>query len=711
MKTRIYLFCILSMLGSLHAQRVSTGNEKDLMLWPIQGEKAGENILYRPQEYIGTELNFNKLFIKAEYGDSVLAPADGTIKTYGLVIQQSLISMTMMGDGHSFDAMRQKAQASRDRFPVPFRYVTGMVSLKLNNKNTLHIVGLEGNKNYKTGMKVKRGEFLGTAGYAYKAITEPHIFLSLNNAKSQVIDPMTPFGLKSTFLAPARIKIPEKLSSMEALHDFHILIQAIKECFPSLYDVIDPQAIADFDSVTCKFLQSRAEISYHDFYKILKRTVALIHDSHLNILTPDPAFSAKTLYAPHIFFGRFGDSLIVTYVQSGYEDYIGKRILSVNGIPSLKYIKHIESTLPGYDTKNESVKEAIMANNWNRMFENDIDRPRTTELIFADGQHLTDNWVEMRRVKSLTPSMSHPDIDYHQRAQKYRNTPYLFKKLNDSVAYFGLSTFALDETQMDNLTDSLQAYFDFPYLIMDLRNNPGGNAIVEDQMLTYFLNKPSIDTKPYSLVNKPGQFHSFQYCLNYDSSMIIFPDAIKAPDGNGYVLPSQTNRQTIPDSILNYKGKLYLLTGEGTISAASTFASKLIRNHRAVSVGRETASGYHFVTAFKFADIRLPHSYISIRIPLVKSVFDTAVTARTPEGRGLMPDYPVPLSYEEVMVPKEDIILNHTLQLISQGKYLGENPFSSIDKPDKQRKSFPWIPIGCCFLATYLIFFDNGKKK
>lgn len=324
---------------------------------------------------------------------------------------------------------------------------------------------------------------------------------------------------------------------------------------------------------------------------------------------------------------------------------------------------------------------------------------------------MTDNWVEMHRVKSLTPSMSHPDIDYHQRAQKYRNTPYLFKKLNDSVAYFGLSTFALDETQMDNLTDSLQAYFDFPYLIMDLRNNPGGDAIVEDQMLTYFLNKPSIDTKPYSLVNKPGQFHSFQYCLNYDSSMIIFPDAIKAPDGNGYVLPSQTNRQTIPDSILNYKGKLYLLTGEGTISAASTFASELIRNHRAVSVGRETASGYHFVTAFKFADIRLPHSYISIRIPLVKSVFDTSITARTPEGRGLMPDYPVPLSYEEVMVSKEDTILNHTLQLISQGKYLGENPFSSIDKPSKQRKSFPWIPIGCCFLATYLIFFDNGKKK
>lgn len=96
MKTRIYLFCILSILGSLHAQRVSTGNEKDLMLWPIQGEKAGENILYRPQEYIGTELNFNKLFIKAEYGDSVLAPADGTIKTYGLVIQQSLISMTII---------------------------------------------------------------------------------------------------------------------------------------------------------------------------------------------------------------------------------------------------------------------------------------------------------------------------------------------------------------------------------------------------------------------------------------------------------------------------------------------------------------------------------------------------------------------------------------------------------------------------------------
>ncbi len=98
------------------------------------------------------------------------------------------------------------------------------------------------------------------------------------------------------------------------------------------------------------------------------------------------------------------------------------------------------------------------------------------------------------------------------------------------------------------------------------------------------------------------------------------------------------------------------------------------------------------------------------KIPLVKSVSDTAVTPRTPEGRGLMPDYPVPLSYEEVMVSKEDIILNHTLQLISKSKYLGENPFSSIDKPGKQRKGFPWIPIGCGFLS-YLIFFYGGGKR
>jgi len=81
------------------------------------------------------------------------------------------------------------------------------------------------------------------------------------------------------------------------------------------------------------------------------------------------------------------------------------------------------------------------------------------------------------------------------------------------------------------------------------------------------------------------------------------------------------------------------------------------------------------MTANKFVDIRLPNSGIQVRIPLVKEVFDETVNSRVPEKRGLMPDYEIPLTYEEYYISEEDIILSETLDLISEGKYLGKDPF------------------------------------
>ena len=36
---------------------------EDVWLWPVEGQKAGKGILYRPQDYIGDEFNFDNLFL------------------------------------------------------------------------------------------------------------------------------------------------------------------------------------------------------------------------------------------------------------------------------------------------------------------------------------------------------------------------------------------------------------------------------------------------------------------------------------------------------------------------------------------------------------------------------------------------------------------------------------------------------------------------
>ena len=229
-------------------------------------------------------------------------------------------------------------------------------------------------------------------------------------------------------------------------------------------------------------------------------------------------------------------------------------------------------------------------------------------------------------------------------------------------------------------------------MIIDVRDNSGGHIEVERKMLAWFLNEPSRKTESYSYANKTTGFKYLKYSMNYDTAA-IFQKNIKEENG--------LNDRIMPDSLLNYKGKLYVLTDETSVSAASAFPASLVRNHRAVTVGRETASGYHFMTAVKFAQIRLPNSYIMVRIPMIKEVFDTTVTPRTPEGRGLMPDYPVPLTYEELYTAENDMVLDEALRLISEGKYLGEDYFAFLDK-DKKDCSSAW-PYAAAGIALIVI--------
>jgi hypothetical protein len=45
---------------------------------------------------------------------------------------------------------------------------------------------------------------------------------------------MTPFGLKTTFIKPTEIKPIESLTQEQALEDFLLFIEILKDCYPGL---------------------------------------------------------------------------------------------------------------------------------------------------------------------------------------------------------------------------------------------------------------------------------------------------------------------------------------------------------------------------------------------------------------------------------------------------------------------------------------------
>jgi hypothetical protein len=242
-------------------------------------------------------------------------------------------------------------------------------------------------------------------------------------------------------------------------------------------------------------------------------------------------------------------------------------------------------------------------------------------------------------------------------------------------------------------------------LIVDVRNNYGGENKVLIKLLSFFADAP-LDKQDggYSKVKGTGHFASMKYSINYSPEEDIFFGYRKKKDGCYYKTDSlETCAVVLPDPDIHYRGKVYVLTNGHSLSAAMLFPAVLVRNRRAVSVGRETGSGYHCMTAFKFAKICLPNSLQTVEIPLVQLNFDKTVSERFPAGRGLLPDYPVALTHSE-LVGDGDAILDWALSLIADGKYLSD------EAEEKPAVKIILLAILLVCAAFYFIFCRKKRK-
>lgn len=681
------------------AQQSGSQQQSEVFLWPIAGAQAGDGIIARPQQYVGDRLNFGNLYIGAEYGTPVLAPADGTIYWPCVSVRWQTGMMSYRTDENLTWNEQIASVVEGGDYDVPDRCVTVGLGIRLPDGEKIHIHGLMGDMVLKDGQKISRGDTLGYVAWWEPSIEEPHIVLSKDSKKGSATDPMTPFGLPTTFIEPKAIVIPDSLTAEQAQEDFRALMDVLETEYPPLYDVVSPEELAAFDSATVAGPFSRT-ISYTDFWIVIRRLTALVHDSHIGVMT---SIETKDLKVANIFPGVLGDSLIVTRVMNGkgLERFVGRRIAAIDGRPAEEIINEVgKYKARGYDGSSESCRNYQMATVWNWYFDDSEVYNGTKEeavIEFADGEVYRDRWISSQKATGYWPV---PDINkmaHYSHLIRYKEHPYSFRMLNDSTVYFGLSSFQISKVDRDAVRDSIAAYIDVPYMVMDLRDNSGGDIYFTNELLSIFLTDSTRNLGGYSYVKTRGPL---KHSLNYGPDQIVFPDYQPVEGKEGFYAPSENSRVLYPDSTLNYRGRLYILTDETSCSAASLFPSVLVRNRRAVTVGRETMTGYHYMTAMKYNEVRLPNSMIVLHIPLVLEVFDTAVTPRTPKGRGLMPDYPVPATYEEYFTAEEDFILNRALELIEHGLYLQEDYFAGIDTAEDSGYKAAWWIIGAVAAVT-----------
>ena len=658
-----------------------------VLTWPMAGKKPGENILSRPQSYIGKELNFGNLFIGGKEGDAIICPADGIITSVSAGYDGSLtysISSRPSKAG-SIDDYVKAADLGKNAIA---KYVCGRVGVKIADGRKIYLQGLSGPKRFISGQKVSAGDTLGFLAYSYKGFQGPSLDLSISSPQGKSSDPMTPFGLKTTFKEPKTLTRKDPLPADKAVEDLTILENAVLEAYPSLDALMgEAQFKASTDSLKRSVI-APVSIEKGEYGMLLRKFNYIVHDSHISRL-PDPIHpigTAAPVYIPSLYCMWCDGTLSVIASTAKFVRYVGKTIISINGVDAKDYVQTARKMEYEYDGNITSTtdEDLVIFGRFGQLLNLHADANTTIKVKFSDGTSAVipfEKSSSLVRGDEFTRIFNWVQINYMTAEEDVYDT----KQLNDSTSYLAIKTFEMNDTQLKSVLNYLDTCRS-SNLIIDLRNNSGGESTVMCGILSALADKPMNRQKGgYSMVKKQGQFKTFSHCMNYSADMVIFPEYFPRNGESGFFSLDTLNTcsSIMPDSLVHYGGKLYVMTNGQSYSAATLFPSVLVRNRRGVSVGRETGTAYHFMTAYKFADIQMPNSLFVERIPLVKCVFDTTLCERTPAGRGLIPDYPVPITRNEVMMGddgKTDVMLDYTLSLIAAGKYLSEtDPFEVAD--------------------------------
>jgi len=214
---------------------------------------------------------------------------------------------------------------------------------------------------------------------------------------------------------------------------------------------------------------------------------------------------------------------------------------------------------------------------------------------------------------------------YNERFSKEAAQPkWFFDQLNQKCAYLKLNDFSVWNWKRDykKYLDSVFVqlrYAGTPNLVVDIRDNEGGDDEARNEVLSYLLKQSFVYQikRGYRFLSVPESLMPF---------LETWDESFKKPKpASGYVLATTglyyRKGLHLADTLLpkaNYfKGQLYLLTN-ATNSSSSFFMADILQQAKAAQIiGELTGGSKQGINGGQFFFLMLPGSAIEVDIPLI----------------------------------------------------------------------------------------------
>jgi len=373
--------------------------------------------------------------------------------------------------------------------------------------------------------------------------------------------------------------------------------------------------------------------------------VSVVNNGHTEIDFPagpyrEYAMNGGTVFPLELAFEE--DRALVRKNWSGNEAVsLGAELVSINGQPIASILDQIYPLVSAERNYFKLAKIEV------------ISFPRLYWQAFGEQAEFTIQLKTAQHTKTLSLPAIPLIADFEMKRNEVLNA-HLELKFLDEVALLNPGNFAGNE-------EDYQAFIDSAFrtinqasaktLIIDLRNNAGGDNSFSDYLVSYFATKPFHWASQFEL--RTSQLLKEHTRTNYDTTEAYFRAILDHENGRQYSFSFEAYQPVHANK--RYTGKVYVLVNRQTHSQAAVTAAQIQDYGFGKIVGEETAE-YPNLLASQF-HFQLPNTGINVKIAKGKITRVSGITA----PQGVIPD----LLLQDHLLDEEDEILQGLIQHLS----------------------------------------------
>ncbi len=431
-----------------------------------------------------------------------------------------------------------------------------------------------------------------------------------------------------------------QFSKKEVLEDLSHLKSALEEAHYDLY-FYTPKAEFEAHYEAVRSQIQKDSFNLLETTSLFQKVISKVDNGHTFISFPgasyrEYAYTSGTLFPLEIAFEN-GKSLVRKNWSNNEHITLGSEIISING-HSIREI--LEKMYPLISAERMYFKKAKIEL---------TSFPRLYWQVFGEQDQFT---VEIKENGVVTPYKL-PAInlidDYEMKRVEVIQ-PQMDLKILDDTAYLNPGGFGGDEPKYRQFIDSSFAVIKnqkSKNLIIDLRNNPGGDDSFSDYLVSYIANKPFSWNSSFKL--KTSKILKEHVRKQYDTTKVFWKEVLTRQDGEIYEYPFD-NYEPQPEA-KRFNGKVYVLVNRQSHSQSTVTAAQIQDYGFGTIVGEETAEYPSLIASiFQF---ELPNTKIPVNISKGRII---RVNGNT-EPKGVIPD----IIIQDHLLDEKDEILEGLL--------------------------------------------------